>query len=81
MAEWGNTRRLPAKSDERWGDTRNVTRRVRADFDDYGTASIAFDVLESDRGPVDTGLLDANGIKIFRNPERHVVGFNLSGVK
>lgn len=64
------------------GDSRKyVTRRVRADFDDSGSAPISFDVWESDTGPVDTGLLDHNGIKIFRNPERHVVGFNLSGVK
>lgn len=55
-------------------------RRVRAGYDE-SAPPIAFDVLESDRGPVDTGLLDANGVKIFRNPERHVVGFNLSGVK
>lgn len=55
-------------------------RRVRAGYDD-SAPPIAFDVWERDMQPVDTGLLDHHGIKIFRNPERHVVGFNLSGVK
>jgi hypothetical protein len=54
--------------------------RVRAGYDD-SAPPLAFDVWESDNGPVYTGLLDHNGVKIFRNPERNALGFSLSGVK
>ena len=34
-------------------------------------------VYESEPKPIDTGLLNASGTKIFRNPKTIVIGFDL----
>lgn len=45
-------------------------------FDEYFEApTVSIDVIEQDRPPVDSGLLDANGQKLFRVDERHPIGF------
>lgn len=38
----------------------------------------ALTVYENDTESVDTGLLDANGVKIFRQPQRQRIGFDLT---
>lgn len=52
-------------------------------FDYFDPAPLSlpqFDVLEPEgHGPINTGLLDANGQKIYR--ARQPVGFDLSGRK
>ena len=35
-----------------------------------------FDVLVEEGSPVETGLLDADGNRLFRIPERHKMGFH-----
>lgn len=57
-----------------------VTKYVtRATVDEYGDAdaalSLATTVYEHDRGPIDTGLLDAKGRQLFRIDEREPIGF------
>lgn len=38
-------------------------------------------VYEEAAEPIDTGVLDVAGTKIFRRPERHAVGFDLRRTK
>lgn len=56
-----------------------AARRVRAAYwdDDLGAVVSTPDsitVIESDRAPVDTGLLDASGVTVFRVTDREPVG-------
>lgn len=45
-------------------------------FDEYFEApQVSIEVIEQDHAPVDTGLLDASGNKLFRVEERRPIGF------
>lgn len=51
-------------------------RRVRLDYgDDFGGPQRSMMVFEDDAGPVETGLYDANGVPLYRVPERVKMGF------
>lgn len=45
-------------------------------FSEWGEAHPTMQVLENDRAPVDTGLLDAQGVRLFRVSETVPVGFH-----
>ncbi len=50
-------------------------RRPRADWDDADPVCADIQVYESECLPVDTGLLDANGVRLWRVPEKSPIGF------
>jgi hypothetical protein len=50
------------------------------DQGDWWSSSLpSFTIHEGDDAPVDTGLLNAEGKKIFRRPQRQKLGFDLTG--
>ncbi len=61
---------------------RYVTRRsaVRASEDGwYPDGPVSMTVLEDESGPVETGLLDQHGAKLYRVIQREPVGFRIRG--
>jgi len=54
-------------------------RGVKSDFDEWGYYDdrSSIEVFESDNRPVDTGLLDVHGDRIFRVIERQPIGFRV----
>lgn len=53
-------------------------QRPTAFFDDERPWCPDLVVYEDAPEPIDTGILDASGTKIFRRPERRRIGFDLS---
>jgi hypothetical protein len=49
--------------------------RPRADWDDLEAVRLDIQVYEPERLPVDTGLLDANGVRLWRVDDRPPIGF------
>jgi hypothetical protein len=56
-----------------------VTRAVITVQDHWGRSHLAGGetVFEEEKKPVNTGLVDANGIPLFRVPEVNPIGFKL----
>ena len=53
-----------------------VPRRVRSDYeDDFGGPHRTLTVFEVENDPVETGLYDANGVPLYRVPERVKMGY------
>ena len=53
-----------------------LARRPRAEWDDYGHAApITIMVHETPREPINTGLVDQNGIALYRVTESEPMGF------
>ena len=59
---------------------RYVTRPKgwQAAYDEYWQERPSCTVMEEDRSPVDTGLLDANGTKLWRVEDREPMGLRLA---
>jgi hypothetical protein len=55
-----------------------MAQKPRLFFDDDQPFCPPLTVYEHETENVDTGLLDANGVKIFRQPERQRIGFDLT---
>jgi hypothetical protein len=55
---------------------RYVTRAGLTDYQIEGSAT-ADHVFEADRTPIATGLLDANGVPLYRVPETVPLGFHV----
>lgn len=53
-----------------------VNFRPRADWEEMDPVLPELQVYEPEDGPVDTGLLDAHGVKLYRQPKpRFPIGF------
>lgn len=54
-----------------------LPRPLRAySFREWGEAHPTLQVVEVDNSPVDTGLLTASGVKLYRVPETVQIGFH-----
>ncbi|MGA9315581.1 MAG: hypothetical protein WBV77_13255 [Solirubrobacteraceae bacterium] len=47
-------------------------------FDGYEPPRDTMEVIVTDDRPVDTGLLDAHGNKLYREPTRRPIGFRMA---